>query len=84
MRTIQLKSFKIKQDWLGLGYICRYPVENEEDIYYFHDEVFQRNKKEIMANKTWRDPQKRCITTGPNRNIPYKGEIPLRWLPAEE
>ena len=39
--------------------------------------------KKIMANKTWRDPQKRCITTGPNRNIPYKGEIPLKWLPAE-
>ena len=83
MRTIQLKSFKIKQDWLGLGYICRYPVENEEDIYYFHDDVFQRNKKAIMGNVSWNDPT-RCITTGPNRNIPYKDETSLSWLPAEK
>ena len=84
MRRIQLKSFKIKQDWLGLGYICRYPVENEEDIYYFHNDVFQRNKKAIMGNVSWNDPTKRCITTGPNRNIPYKDETSLSWLPAEK
>ena len=30
------------------------------------------------------NPKKRCVTTGPNRNNPYKGEIHLRWHPAEE
>ena len=46
--------------------------------------IGEKSLKDIMANKNWNDPKKRCITTGPDRNIPYKGEIPLRWLPAEK
>ena len=83
-RLKEVKYFQIRQTWLGLGYICRYNTKDDLEQIYDHDAVFQRNKKDIMNNKSWSSRKAGfMVGDGHKRKISYD-EKSLEWLPAEE